>query len=67
MKINEVEKLLNVPMATIRFYEKEGLLVPQRNENSYREYSEDDVQVLKKIIVLRKAGISVDAIKRILE
>lgn len=67
MKINEVEKLLGIPMATIRFYEKEGLLVPQRNENSYREYSEKDVQLLKKIIVFRKTGISVDAIKRILE
>ena len=56
MKINEVEKLLGIPMATIRFYEKEGLLVPQRNENSYREYSEKDVQLLKKIIDMNNAG-----------
>ena len=67
MKINEVEKLLNVPMATIRFYKKEGLLTPHRNENSYREYSEADVQLIKKIIVFRKIGLSVEQIKRILE
>ena len=67
MKINEVEKLLGVPMATIRFYEKEGLLFPQRNENPYRDYAEKDVQLLKRIIVLRKIGISVEEIKRILE
>ncbi len=67
MKINEVEKLLGIPMATIRFYEKEGLLAPQRNENSYRDYSEKDVQLLKRIIILRKIGISVEEIKRILE
>ncbi len=67
MKINEVEKLLGIPMATIRFYEKEGLLTPQRNENSYREYSEDDIQLIKKIIVFRKIGLSVEDIKHILE
>lgn len=67
MKINEVEKILNVPKATIRFYEKEGLLSPHRNENAYRDYSETDVELLKKIIVLRKIGVSVDAIKQILQ
>lgn len=58
MKINEVEKLLEIPKATIRFYEKEGLIIPQRNENSYREYSDEDVEILKKIIVLRKIWCS---------
>jgi len=54
MKINEVEKILGVPKATIRFYEKEGLLMPLRNEKAYREYSEEDVELIKKIIVFRK-------------
>lgn len=67
MKINEVEKILDIPKATIRFYEKEGLLTPQRNENSYREYSAADVEVLKKIIVLRKIGVAVEDIKKVLE
>ena len=65
MKINEVEKLLNIPKATIRFYEKEGLLAPKRNENTYREYSEMDVETLKKIVVLRKISIYVDDIKQL--
>ena len=37
-----------------KFYEREKLLAPQRGGNTYREYSEDDVAVLKKIVVLRK-------------
>lgn len=64
MKINEVEKILNIPKATIRFYEKEGLLNPQRNENSYREYSEEDLEQLKKILVLRKIGVTVEDINQ---
>ena len=43
MTIKEVEQNLNVPRATVRFYEKEGLLSPVRGENGYREYSEEDV------------------------
>ena len=66
MKINDVEKQLNIPKATIRFYEKEGLLNPKRNENSYREYDQEDIELLKKIIVLRKIGIPVDDIKLLL-
>lgn len=50
-------------MSNIRFYEKKGLLTPSRNkESQYRDFSEDDVERLKKIIVLRKAGISVEKI-----
>ena len=46
MTIKEVEEQLGLSRATIRFYEKENLLVPQRSGNTYREYSEDDVAVV---------------------
>lgn len=67
MKIQELEKALNISRANIRFYEKEGLLNPKRKENGYRNYSNDDVAVLKKIIVYRKLGISVADIKKIFD
>ena len=67
MTIKEVEEQLGLSRATIRFYEKEQLLVPQRGGNAYREYSEDDITVLKKIIILRKLGFSVARIKDFLE
>lgn len=65
MKINELEKELNISRANIRFYEKEGLLSPLRKENGYREYSEQDISLLKKIIVYRKLGISISDIQDI--
>ena len=46
MTIKEVEQCFGVPRATVRFYEKEGLLSPTRSENGYREYSEEDVVLL---------------------
>ena len=57
MTIKEVEQILEVPRATIRFYEKEGLIDPKREGNRYRDYSEEDVEQLKRIIILRKAGL----------
>ena len=67
MTIKQLEQRLDIPRATIRFYEKENLISPKRNDNSYREYSEEDVATLKKIIVLRKIGLSVSDIKQVLD
>ena len=67
MTIKELEQELEIPRATIRFYEKENLIAPKRNNNSYREYSEEDVEQLKKIIILRKIGLSVSNIKNLLD
>lgn len=68
MTIQEVEKLAGMTRANIRFYEKGGLLTPERNEaNNYREYRDLDVEALRKIKYLRMLGISVKDIKRIIE
>lgn len=66
MKINEVEQALGISKANIRFYEKQNLLSPQRKENGYREYSQEDVDRLQTVIVLRKLGIAVQDVEQIL-
>ncbi len=62
MKIKELEEILSVSRSNIRFYEKEGLLAPGREENNYRNYSEADLLELKKILSLRKLGFTVEEI-----
>jgi DNA-binding transcriptional MerR regulator len=60
MNIREVEQLTGLKKANIRYYEQEGLLSPQRNEqNNYREYSAGDVEILEKIKILRTLGVSI--------
>ena len=57
MKINEVEALVGITRKNIRFYEAEGLLSPRRNsQNGYRDYGETEVEVLRRIKLLRKLG-----------
>lgn len=67
MKINDVEKVLGITKANIRFYEKEGLIAPRRGENGYREYDDTDLRRLKDIVILRKLGLPVQQIADILD
>lgn len=64
MKIKDVEIKVGITKANIRYYEKEGLISPRRNdENNYRDYSEKDVELLERIKVLRMLEIPIADIK----
>ena len=64
MKIKEVENRVGMTRANIRYYEQEGLLnTTVRNENNYREYSEEDVEQLQRIKILRLLGVKPSDIK----
>lgn len=63
MTIKDIEIESGMTRANIRFYEAEGLLNPERRENGYREYSEDDLEILKRIKLLRALHISLEEIK----
>ncbi len=67
MKINELENLLGVSKATIRYYEDQGLVTPPRTDNGYREYSDEEVQLFQKIIVLRKLGLGIPEIRDLID
>lgn len=68
MRIKEVEELVGISKKNIRFYEKEGLLNPGRElENSYRDYSEEDVSRLRVIKLLRKMDMPISSIGDVLE
>lgn len=63
MTIKEIEELAGMPRANIRYYEEEGLLAPVRAANGYRDYSEEDLSILKKIKLLRSLHMSMEEIK----
>ena len=63
MTIKDIEIESGMTRANIRFYEAEGLLNPERRENGYREYSEKDLEILKRIKLLRALHISLEEIK----
>lgn len=44
MKTHELEKELGISKHTIFYYEKEGIVTPQRDDNGYRSYSQEALQ-----------------------
>ena len=68
MTIKEVEKLTGLTAKSIRYYEDKGLVTVERNEeNDYRSYSENEVNRLKKIKLLRHLEFSVEEVKTMLD
>lgn len=63
MLVKELESLLGITKDNIRYYESEGLIHPRRKDNGYRDYSEEDAERLKKVLVLRKLGVPVAEIR----
>ena len=65
MTIREIEEQLGIPRATVRYYEREGLLSPARGGNNYRDYTEEDLNTLEKIRLLRRLDMPLDTIKAV--
>lgn len=68
MKIHELAEKTDLTAPTIRFYEKEGLLDErhvQRQENNYRNYSEEAVAHLTMIKKFQTVGFSLSELKDI--
>ena len=65
MNIKEIEERSGLTRANIRYYEQEGLIAPARRENKYRDYSEENLETLLRIALLRNLGFSLDEIRRL--
>ena len=68
MKIGQAAQLTGLTISNIRFYERKGLLEPERNDQSkYRNYSEQDIRRLKQIILYRKMNMPIEKIALMLD
>ena len=66
MLINEVAKLSNLTKKAVEYYTEQGLICPNILENGYRDFSEQDMEILKKIALYRRLGLSIFEFKSIL-
>ncbi|MCM3024770.1 MerR family transcriptional regulator [Heyndrickxia ginsengihumi] len=70
MKIQELAEKTGLTAYTIRFYEKEGLLDSRhvrRENNNYRNYSEEAIERLKLVKKFQGIGCSLAELKEILQ
>lgn len=64
----EIAKLAGVSVRTVQFYDRKGILPPsQLSEGGRRLYSQEDLGKLQRICLWKTMGLSLEAIKGILE
>jgi DNA-binding transcriptional MerR regulator len=61
--IGEFAKILGVTPSTLRYYEKEGLLTPNRDENNLREFTDDDIGWAQFLLHLKDSGMLVTELR----
>ncbi|MCI5687011.1 MAG: MerR family transcriptional regulator [Emergencia sp.] len=67
LTVGEISKALGISTEAIRYYVKEGIITPKRNEeNNYWVYSSDDLMKLTDIMFYRSMGLTMKDIKDIM-
>lgn len=67
MQINEICKQTGLTKKAIEYYQGKGLISPITKDNGYREFTDDDLERLRMIALLRKLDFTIDEIKQVLE
>jgi MerR family transcriptional regulator/heat shock protein HspR len=65
--ISVAAELAGVHPQTLRIYERKGLVEPARTSGRSRRYSDEDIQLLRRIQELTTEGISLTGVQRILD
>ena len=66
--INDVAKICDLSVYTIRFYDKEGLLpFISRNNVGNRQFNENDLEMIKLICCLKNSGMPVKDIRQYID
>lgn len=63
--IGEVSEMFNLPIPTLRYYDKEGLLNDlERDKSGIRKFNDKTLEALRIIECLKKAGMQIKDIKQ---
>ncbi len=65
--ISVAAELAGVHPQTLRIYERKGLLGPARTLGGSRRYSDEDIDVLRRIQDLTAAGLNLEGVRRVIE
>ena len=66
--IQEVSEKTGLSAHTLRFYEREGLLGSvERSKSGFRQYTDEDLEILSGICCLKHTGMSLREIARFME
>ena len=65
--IGQVSEMLNIPVSTLRYYDKEGLFPGMKRESGIRKFSDNEINALRVIECLKVSGLEIREIKQFME
>lgn len=65
--IGEVSKMFDLPVSTLRYYDKEGLFPNMQRVSGIRKFSDNEIEAIRVIECLKKSGLEIKEIKQFME
>ena len=65
--IGQVSTMFQLPVSTLRYYDKEGLFPDIKRSSGIRKFSEKELEALQVIECLKKSGMEIKDIKKFME
>ena len=65
--IGQVSEMFDLPISTLRYYDKQGLFPQMERVSGIRKFSETEIEALRVIECLKKAGMEIKDIKQFMD
>ena len=65
--IGQVSEMFNIPISTLRYYDKEGLFPELQRASGIRRFGEKEIDTLRMIECLKKSGLEIRDIKQFMK
>ena len=62
--IGQVSTMFDLPVSTLRYYDKEGFFHNQERQGKIRYFSDNEIEALRIIECLKKSGLEIKDIKQ---
>lgn len=66
LSIGDLAARTGLAVSAIRFYEKKGLITPDRNDGNQRRYEGSDIRRLSFILIAQQIGLTIEQIKDVM-
>ena len=65
--IGQISMMFNLPISTLRYYDKKGLFPDMQRRSGIRQFSETEIENLRMIECLKKSGLEIKDIKQFMD
>lgn len=65
--IGQIAEMFNLPISTLRYYDREGLFPEMQRVSGIRQFSDKEIEALRVIECLKKSGLEIKDIKQFMQ